>query len=709
MRLQGTTALTTEASVDAWSIGVDIGGTFTDVVLWQGGSAAMRREKLLTTPEDPSLAVVEGIRRALKHEGISAKELRSVVHGTTLVANALIERRGVRTGLITTRGFRDILGIGREWRYDLYDLNIVMPEPLVPRARCIEITERLLADGAVETPLDEDDVIAAARTLRSAGVEAVAVALLHAYRNPSHEQRVGQLVAQEMPGVEVALSSEVSPELGEYERSSTVVANANVLPIFARYVDRLIQALDALGFRHDLLMVLSDGRCIRAETARRLPIRLVQSGPAAGAEAARMFGELANTPDVLCFDMGGTTAKACLIHGGEPERTTRFEVARETRFAEGSGLPLQIPAIDMIEIGAGGGSIARIDSRGLVQVGPQSAGADPGPACYGRGNPEPTVTDCDLVLGYLDAGSFLAGTMPLDKAAAEAAISKYLAEPLGISVTQAAWGVHETVTANMAQAATIHAIERALDVTRFVMLPIGGAGPVHACSMAAKMNIRSLVCPVGAGVASAIGMLAAPVSFEVGRAAPCRLDGLDLTDTRVLLEALSSEARDLVAATGVAASAISCSARVMMRYVGQGYEIEVSVAPEHLLSRGRSGLEADFTSAYRARYGRSENMAAEILSWRVIASGPRPPLAESLSVGSINLAGSCEPKGTRAVFFETDFLETSVYGRSDLKAGHRLEGPAIIEEDESTLVVPPGFEVVVDAALNLLVNAGCSR
>lgn len=694
--------MTSEQRQTDWSIGVDIGGTFTDVVLWREGAPAMRREKLLTTPDDPSRAVVEGIKRALEHQGVSAADLGTVVHGTTLVANALIERRGVTTGLITTRGFRDVLGLGREWRYDLYDLTIALPAPLVPRALCHEVTERLFANGSIATPLDESDVVAAARDMRAAGVEAVAIAFLHSYANPAHERRAGEILARELPDVEVSLSCDVSPELGEYERSSTVVANAYVLPIFAHYVERLAIALKGLGFRRDLLLVLSDGRCIRAETARRYPIRLVQSGPAAGAEAARMFGELAGEIEVLCFDMGGTTAKACLISSGEPERTARFEVARETRFAEGSGLPLQIPAIDMIEIGAGGGSIAEIDARGLIQVGPRSAGADPGPACYGLGNLRPTVTDCDLVLGYLDAGSFLGGTMPLDRIAAQTAIEAHLAKPLGISMIEAAWGVHETVTANMAQAATIHTIERGLDVSRFAMLPIGGAGPVHACSMAAKMNIGRLVCPVGAGVASAIGMLAAPVSFEVGRAAPCRLDALDVAAVRNLLDEQRIEAEALVAATGVERHDIRCQVRAMMRYVGQGYEIEVAFDPERLAAGGTEKLEAAFTAAYQARYGRSESAPPEILSWRVVASGPRPALAVALAIGGESRAGAPLPVGRRQVFFGDGFVDTPVYRRVELLPGQALDGPAVVEEDESTLIVPPQFVLAVDPARNLV-------
>ncbi len=687
-----------------WRIGVDIGGTFTDLVLWQDGGTALRREKLLTTPDDPSRAVVDGIQRILTREGLTPGDLTSIIHGTTLVANALIERRGVPTGLITTRGFRDVLEIGREWRYDLYDLNITMPAPLVPRPCRVEVTERMTAAGAVETALDEGEVVAAAQTLGDAGVQAVAVSLLHAYRNPVHERRIGEILAAELPAVDISLSSEVSPELGEYERTSTVVANAYVLPIFARYVDRLVEESRAMGFARDLLLVLSDGRCIRAEVAVRYPIRLVQSGPAAGAEAARLFGDLAGVGDVLCFDMGGTTAKACLIKDGEPEHTARFEVARETRFAEGSGLPLQIPAIDMIEIGAGGGSIASINAQGLIQVGPTSAGADPGPACYGKGNDRPTVTDCDLVLGYLDPGSFLAGRMSLDRAAAERAIATHIAEPLGVSVVEAAWGVHETVTANMAQAASIHAIERGLDATRFAVLPIGGAGPVHACGMAAKMNIDRLICPVGAGVASAIGMLAAPVSFEVARAAPERLDRLDTARAVDLIEAMREETRALIVGAGVAEESIEYRVSAMMRYVGQGYEIDVPVAPDRLTEEGAAMLASGFAEAYRRRYGRQEAMAPEILSWRVVAAGPRPPLGDALGAGAPGRGGAPSAARHRPAFFDDGFVDVPVYARATLAAGQSLDGPAVVEEDESTLVLPPGFSLTVDPALNLVVD-----
>ncbi len=685
----------------SWRIGVDIGGTFTDIVLWDADGGRMVLDKILTTPDDPSRAVLEGVGRILQTAGIGAGDLASVIHGTTLVANALIERKGVVTGLITTRGFRDVLEIGREWRYDLFNLDIEMPSPLVPRALRFEVDERIGPQGDVLTPLDETALRAVIKALRDGGVRSLGVCLLHAYVNPAHEHAVAEQIRREMPDVSLSLSSDVSPELGEYERTSTTVANAYVHPIFHNYVDRLVAALADLGYQRDLLLVLSDGRCVRADVAMRYPIRLVQSGPAAGAEAARLFGELAGVDDILCFDMGGTTAKACLIPDGTPERTVHFEVARETRFAEGSGLPLQIPAIDMIEIGAGGGSIARVDKRGLLQVGPDSAGADPGPVCYGGGNEMPTVTDCDLVLGYLAEGSFLGGRMRLDKAAAHRSIDQHLAGPLGISVEEAAWGVHETVTANMAQAAMIHAIERALDVTRFAMLAIGGAGPVHACAMAAKMNIERLICPTGAGVASAIGMLSAAISFEIARAAPAALDDLDFQHTWSMIEEMDVEASALVTGAGVDTETVSRKLSAMMRYRGQGYEIEAPLSPDTVRNGDRAALLKAFTDAYRRRYGRSEDMPAEILSWRLAVEGPRSGLADTLVGRQADGAVSGEPIGHRQAWFGDQFHRTPVYKRHDLQTDTRITGPAIIEETESTTILPPGFRLSVDHALNL--------
>ena len=688
----------------SWRIGVDIGGTFTDIVLWDSQSGQLILDKLLTTPDDPSRAVLEGVDRILKVNGIPAEDLTSVIHGTTLVANALIERKGVSTGLIMTAGFRDVLEIGREWRYDLFNLDIEMPEPLVPRHLRFEATERIGPDGDVLVTLDETALQSTISALRDAGVESLAVCLLHAYLNPAHERAIAGIIRRELPDMALSLSSDVSPELGEYERSSTTTANAYVHPTFRNYVDRLVGALADIGYERDLLLVLSDGRCVQADVATRYPIRLVQSGPAAGAEAARLFGELANVNDVLCFDMGGTTAKACLIPEGIPERTVHCEVARETRFAEGSGLPLQIPAIDMIEIGAGGGSIARVDKRGLLQVGPDSAGADPGPVCYGRGNDLPTVTDCDLALGYLAPESFLGGRMKLDVDAAARSIERSLAKPLGISIEDAAWGVHETVTASMAQAAMIHAIERALDVTRFSMLPIGGAGPVHACSMAAKMNLDRLICPMGAGVASAIGMLSAAISFEIARAAPADLASLDFVKTWTMIEGMDAEACALVANAGVDIRDVEHKLSVMMRYAGQGYEIETFVSQEIIKKADGEGLHTAFTEAYWRRYGRTEEIPVEILSWRLAVEGPRSGLGQTLVGRDIDPDTSSESIGYRPAWFGEQFLETPVFKRNGLRPGTQIPGPAIIEETESTTIVPPEFTLGIDQALNLVLT-----
>lgn len=690
-------------SAEQWRIGVDIGGTFTDVVLWREQSAQLINEKLLTTQDDPSRAVIEGIATALDHAGITADQLSAVVHGTTLVANALIERKGVLTGLITTRGFRDVLEIGREWRYDLFNLDLNMPRPLVARPLRLEVGERLDAQGEAVTPLDMGELDVAIATLAAAKVSSVAVCFLHAYLNADHEQAVAERLARDLPDVTVSLSSDVSPELGEYERTSTTVANAYVQPILQGYVERLVAALLAMGYRRELLLMLSDGCCVSADVAVRYPIRLVQSGPAGGAEAARLFGRLGGINDVLCFDMGGTTAKACLIADGEPERTVSFEVARETRFAEGSGLPLQIPAIDMIETGAGGGSLTRVDERGLLQVGPDSAGADPGPVCYGRGNEVPTVTDCDLLLGYLDEKSFLGGRMSLDKSAAERAVARHLAAPLGIGVIEAAWGVHETVNASMAQAAAIHAIERALDVTRFSMLPIGGAGPVHACGMASKMNIDKLICPPGAGVASAIGLLASAISFEIARAAPALLGELDWARANHFLDAMTSEASALVARAGVEEHQVTHRFSAMMRYLGQGYEIEVSIPPHNVRNGDTDAIRLAFGEAYQRRYGRREEMPVEALSWRLAVLGPRSSLGEALA-GRGAAGAPATRLGERPVWFEDDFVDTPVYSRGALVPGQEISGPAIIEEAESTLVVRPDFTLCVDVALNLILR-----
>ena len=678
-------------------IGVDIGGTFTDLVLLDTRDGRLRNGKVLTTPHAPEQAVLEGVRGLLARHGVAPDQVRHVIHGTTLVANALIERRGVPTGFLTTQGFRDVQEIGTELRHDTYDLFMRRPEPLVPRRLRLEVPERLLPDGSVRTPLDEAAARAAIRTLRDAGVRAIAVCLLHAFANPAHERRLGELIAEEAPELAACLSADLVPEIGEYERGSTTIANAYVLPVFARYLARLGDGLRAAGIAGPLFLMLSDGGTVAAEVAARHPVRLVQSGPAGGVQAARVIGEAASAPDILCFDMGGTTAKAALIDGGEPARSLDFEVSRVDRFRKGSGLPLKVPVIEMIEIGAGGGSLARVDALGLVRVGPDSASSDPGPACYGLGGTEPTVTDCDLLLGYLAPGSFLGGEMALDVAAAERAVAARLAGPLGLSPVEAAWAVHETVNTAMAQAAAIHALEKARRIEGYTLVPIGGAGPVHAVEVARKLGIARLVVPAGAGVASAFGVLAAPISFALLRGLVAPLAALDLDALRAILAAMEAEGRALVARAGAEAAATRL--RVAMSYAGQGYQVEAEVARLE-----RDAIRAAFEAEYLRLYGRTEpHLPVECVGWRVTVSGPVPRLDLAAGAAAGGARGAART-GARAAWFAGRFVEAAVFDRAALLPGDAVPGPALVEERESTLVLPPGAIARCDAALNLVVD-----
>ena len=687
-----------------YRIGVDIGGTFTDFVLLDTRDGSLRNGKLLTTPHAPEEAVLAGIRQMLDAHGIAPDQVQHVIHGTTLVANALIERRGVPTGLITTDGFRDVVEIGTELRHDTYDLFMRVPQPLVPRSRRIEVAERILPDGGVRMPLDEAAARAAARDLAASGVQAVAVCFLHAFRNPAHERRMGEIIAEEAPGVTLCLSSDVVPEIGEYERASTTICNAYVLPVFQRYLTRLAEGLRGIGLTGPLYLMLSDGGTVGEETAARHPIRLVQSGPAGGVRATALLGGASGAADVLCFDMGGTTAKACLIEGGEPLRSLDFEVARVDRFRKGSGLPLKVPVIEMIEIGAGGGSIAQVDRLGLIQVGPESASSDPGPACYGLGGTRPTVTDADLVLGYLGAGSFLGGDMRLDVAAAERAIREHLADPLGLSVVEAAWALHETVNGNMAQAAAIHALEKARRIEGYTMVPIGGAGPVHAAQVCRKLGIARMVAPAGAGVASAFGFLASPISFAFVRGWVAPLATLDFAELAALVAGMEAEGRRMVAEAGVAPAAMRTTVIGALRYAGQGFQVEAEIPAAAIAQADRDGIRRAFEAAYLQQYGRTEPaLPVEGVSWRVIVAGPTPALDLARGAGG----GGAAVTGTRPAWFPGQgFVETPVIDRTRLGPGDRVAGPALVEERESTLVLPPGSEAVCDASLNLVVTVG---
>ncbi|MFL6009118.1 MAG: hydantoinase/oxoprolinase family protein [Rubrobacteraceae bacterium] len=685
--------------------GIDIGGTFTDLVLIDDASGERAIGKVLTTPDDPSEAVEQGLRGLLEREDVDASQLKTIIHGTTLVTNALIERRATATALLTTEGFRDAVAIGTEHRYDMYDIFLEKPEPLVPRSLRYGVRERVLDDGSVLRDLDEEQVRAIAGELLERGIGAVAVSFLHGYRNPVHEQRVAEILAEEAPGVAVSLSSEVSPEIREYERTSTTIANVYVRPLVERYLQRLEERLRRLGFDGSFYVMLSNGGTASVETACRFPVRLLESGPAAGALAAAFYGEEAGFSDVLSFDMGGTTAKACLIDGGEPQTSTDFEVARVYRFKKGSGLPVKTPVIEMIEIGAGGGSIARVGPLGLPKIGPESAGADPGPACYGRGGEEPTVTDADLLLGYLDPDFFLGGRMHLDYRAAEKALRK-ISDALGVDPVKAAWGVHQVVDENMANAARVHAVERGKDPRKYLLLAFGGAGPVHAHRVARALGVPGFVAPLGAGTASAFGFLCAPLSFDLARSLYGRLDELDWDAANAALAEMEEEGRELLRASQVADEDVLVRRLGEMRYVGQGHEVGVKLPEGTLGPDDVGGISAGYRDEYRRLYGREgPDVPLEAITWRVEVSAPRPEILQEETGGDPRALDEAR-KGKREIYLpEKDgFAAVPVYDRYRLDPGAAFDGPAVVEERESTVIVGPDSRAEVDEWRNLIVR-----
>ena len=684
-----------------YRIGVDIGGTFTDIVAVNQKNGQQFNGKVLTTPENPSKGVLTGIKDIISKNKINPKNCR-IIHGTTLVANALIERKGSKTALLTTQGFKDVLEIGREWRYDLFSLGLEMPSPIVPRNLRFEVTERVNFKGEIVKNLLEDELIKIAKIIEKSGVKTLAIVFLHSFKNSKNENLAKNVIQKELPDLNICLSSVVSPEIGEYERTSTCVANAYVQPVFKNYVNSLVEGLKKIGISNDLFLMLSDGGIVHQKTAIEFPIRLVQSGPAGGAQAATLFGKMQKSMNILCFDMGGTTAKACLIEDSKPSRTTVFEVARVFRFSKGSGLPLQVPVVDMIEIGAGGGSIARIDNMGLIQVGPDSSSSYPGPACYDLGGELPTVTDSDLILGYIDADNFLGGDMKLSKKNAEYAIDKYIAKPLGISVLRAAWAIHEIVTENMSQAASIHALEKGRKIDKFSIIPIGGAGPVHACSMMSKMNINHMISPPNAGVASAIGMVASPNSFELVKADMQLLENLNFVKLEKNFFNLKKEGEKSLLKTGANKSEIFINNSLLMRYVGQGYEVEVPLKEKYLNLQKTEKIKGEFEKVYKNLFGRIENMPLEIISLRTIASDKSS--ISNLRHISTKLSSITKQKKRKVYFGGKDFHETKVFNRINLPKLFKEDGPLIIEERESTLVIPPNFNVKLDLNGNLIVT-----
>ena len=685
-------------------IGIDIGGTFTDFLLVDGSSGSFNVHKVLTTPDDPSRAVLEGLHWLLESSGADPRAITQIVHGTTLVTNALIERKGARTGLITTKGFRDAVEIGREHRYDLYDLFIDLPEPLVPRYLRLEVDERVFSDGSVVRVLDHGEVRDRIDELRAEGVEAVAVSLLHSYQNPEHERRIGEVLEDHAPELVFSLSSDVVPEIREYERSSTTIANVYARPIVADYLDRLASSLGELGIGAPLYVMISSGGLSTVETARRYPIRLVESGPAAGALAAAYHGRVSGRDSLLSFDMGGTTAKACLIDDGRPTISPEFEVNRVYRFKKGSGLPVRIPVIELIEIGAGGGSIARVDSLGLLKVGPDSAGANPGPACYGRGGTNATVTDADVVLGYLNPDYFLGGTMELDLPAAERALAE-LGRQIDKDVLETAWGIHEVVNEQMASAARMHAVEQGKDPRRYPMYAFGGAGPVHAFRVAEILGCPEVIVPYGAGVGSTIGFLVAPVSFDFVRSYVCRLDSADWDQIAGRFAEMEAEGARILCEAGIVADEIVFERSAELRYAGQGHDVRVRLPDGSLNEDYRGQIEQAFADEYARIYGRTPaGNAVEAMTWRVIAQ----PRGASQDIGfkaSGARSASALETGTRSIYLPEDraMVNVPVYSRYQLGAGFKTEGPCVVEERESTTIVGRNAAVTIDSQLSLVI------
>jgi len=690
-----------------YRIGLDIGGTFTDVVLVHDPSGTIRMHKVLTTPRNPATGALRAVREVCAVAGIRLAEVSTLVHATTLVTNALIERKGARTALLTTKGFRDVLEMGKEQRYDIYDLFLQYPEPLVPRRWRIEVTERITRDGEIRTALDLVEVRRKVSALVAQGIESIAVAFLHAYKNPIHEQQVKALIEADFPHLPVCISSEVSPEIREFERMSTTVVNAYVLPLVDRYIRRIDAALIEEGFGGRFLLMLSSGTLAMPEFARRFPVRLLESGPVAGSLVAGQLGREAGRQDIVAFDMGGTTAKVCLVRSGRPNVTPMTEVARVHRFKPGSGLPVKTPVVDMIEIGAGGGSVAHVGPMGLLLVGPLSAGADPGPACYGLGGTEATVTDACVVLGYIDPGAFLGGSMRLNAEAARNALTRAGA-PLGLDPVQTAWGIFAIVCENMAQAARLYLIERGQDPRHFALMGFGGAGPATATRVAHLLGMAEILIPPASGVASAVGLLMAPLGFDFGHSYAGELDDLDWTEVERLYAEMETEGRRMVTAGGTQLEEVHVERRAEMRYARQFHDIEIQV-PSPLLGSPAAVLRDRFDAEYARLYGVTlQGYPVQALNWRVLVASQAPQLDLLISPRE----GNPEPlKGRRPIYLPTKkrFVEVSIYDRYRLTAGAILQGPAVVEEADATALLWPGDHLTVDRRQNLVITISRAR
>jgi N-methylhydantoinase A/oxoprolinase/acetone carboxylase beta subunit len=693
------TALKERSKVEKgrYRLGCDIGGTFTDFVLVNTDTGEIHTHKCLTTPVDPSDAVADGMDELSKAVPDMAAETTEFIHGTTLVINAIIERKGALTGLITTRGFKDVLELGREIRYDAYDIFSEYPEPLVSREYRLEVTERIASDGRVLTPLKDESVTRAISKLQAKGIESLAVCLINSYENPDHENRIKKIVSDQAPELSLSTSFEVLPQIREYERTSTTVTNAYVKPITARYLDKLTDRLGRLGFSGTIYIMLSSGGITTIETARDFPVRIIESGPTAAVIASQYYGRMFDVKDMFCFDMGGTTAKSCLIQKGNAGLVSTFEVGRVQRFKKGSGLPIQVPVVDLMEIGAGGGSIAKISKMGLLQVGPESAGADPGPVCYGLGGENPTVTDADLVLGYLDPDYFLGGTMVLHKTAAKNAIKNKLATPLNSSMVAAAFGIHDLINETMAAAAKTHIAEKGGNPNLVTVSAFGGAGPVHAYGLAKKIGAPRILVPPLAGVGSALGFFTAPVAFDLSRSHRANLSDADFSEIEALFNTLEKEG---VAALGSAIESepVIIERTLMMRFVGQGAETDLPIGQKPFDQWTRTEIRELFDTAYKKLYGRTyPDSQIEFVTFKVRVGLPPQPFhlpQPERNGGTLNES----IKGERKAFslIQKDYIPFTVYDRSLLPPEAEFSGPAIIEERESTIVIGEDAKVRVD-------------
>ena len=675
-------------------LAVDVGGTFTDVVLENG--TKRHSTKVLTTPEAPERAILDGTRLVLDEAELGFADIGIVIHGTTLATNAVIERKGALTALIATEGFRDVIEIADESRYDQYDLFIDKPKVLVPRRLRFTVPERIDVNGTVRLDLDEKAVAKVAKEIKRQGVEAVAIAFLHSYINPAHERRVGEILAELCPGVAVTLSCEVCPEMREYERTSTAIANAYVQPLMAGYLGRLEKALAAQGYRHPIHLITSGGNLTSLATAQQFPVRLVESGPAGGAILSAFVAAERDERKVLSFDMGGTTAKICLIRDFTPFKARTFEVDRAARFLKGSGLPVRVPVIEMVEIGAGGGSVATIDELQRIKVGPESAGSVPGPACYDRGGTHPTVTDADLALGRIDVEGFAGGMLKLAPQRSGAALDAAIGEPLKLSTQMAAYGVAEIVDENMSNAARVHAVERGVIIAEHTLVAFGGAAPLHAARLAEKLGIDRIIVPRDAGVGSAIGFLRAPAAYELVRSRFMRLDAFEPETASALLGEMSREARGLAEAAA-GGRKLEEERLAYMRYTGQGHEIAVPLPQRTLNQKDISELRERFESGYRALFERHiPGARIEILSWSVLVTTstetPEPLRAARTSAAP-------KASGAREVWdpAEGRMLSVATYARAAIKPGARIPGPALILEAGTSTLVTATFDASTDA------------